>query len=171
MDLSVAGADLLRLVLHTWDGEVDRQDGEGVHQQVVLVVDILLYLLLRTVLFTEETGACCHRLLVDAGSCRDDTGGIPLYLHGRGTDRQLTGLHVTQFPIAASGIVPFFQLTVEETQQWRIHYLFLTPLQHLLTCQDLKGAQLVFIEVVGVDLVDAEGCIAVSSPSATQIEF
>ena len=171
MDMSVAGVDLLRLVLHTWDGEVDRQDGEGVHQQVVLIVDVLLHLLLRTVLFTEETGACCHRLLVDAGSCRDDAGGIPLYLHGGGADRQFTGLHVTQFPVAASGIVPFLQLTVEEALQRRIHHQLLTSLQHLLACQDLKRAQLVFIEVVGVDLVDAEGSIAVASPSATQIEL
>ena len=117
MDLTVTVADLLRLVLHTGNGEVDRQDGEGVHQQVILIADTLLYLFLRTVLFTEETGACCHRLLVDAGTRRDDAGRIPLYLHRGGTHSQLACLHVAQFPIAASGIVPFLQLTVEEAQQ------------------------------------------------------
>ena len=104
--LTVFVVNLLWLVLHAGNGEVDRQDGEGVHQQVILIVDVLLYLLLRAILLAEETGACCHRFLIDAGTCRDHTGRIPLYLHGGGSHRQLACLHIAQLTIALAGIIP-----------------------------------------------------------------
>ena len=44
-------------------------------------------------------------------------------------------------------------------------------MQHLLTRLDLKRTQTVFIEVIGIDLLDAEGRIAVSTPTPAQIEF
>ena len=73
--------------------------------------------------------------------------------------------------IAQAGIVPFLQLSVEESHQGRVVHQFLLALQHLFAGHDLQRAQLIFIEVVRIDLVDAQGCIAVSAPAATEIEL
>ena len=81
MDLTIVVVDLLRLMLHTGNRKVDRQDGEGVDEQVILTVDVLLHLFLRTILLTEETRSLGECLLVDAGSCRDHSGRVPLYLY------------------------------------------------------------------------------------------
>ena len=94
-----------------------------------------------------------------------------MHLHRGGAHSQLTRLHVAQLTITVTRIVPFLQLTVEESQQGRVNDLLLATLQHLLTSQDLQRAQLVLIEVVGIDLVNAEGSVTVASPTATQIEL
>ena len=117
MDLPIGLTDQLRHMLHIRNGEVDRQDGVGVDEQVVLAVDRLLELILGTVLLAEETRSLGEGLLVDAGTCRYHSGWIPLYMKGRGTDHEFACLHVTQIVIASTGIVPLFELTVEESQQ------------------------------------------------------
>ena len=134
-------------------------------------IDRLLDLFLGAILFAEETGTLGDGLLVDAGTCRHDAGGIPLYLDARGADDEFTGLGAAQFVITAAGIVPLLELVVEEPQQRRVVGEFLFALQHLLTGEDLEGAQTVLIEVVGVDLIDTQGCIAVASPAPTEIEL
>ena len=171
MNLAIGLADQLRHVLHIRNGEVDRQDGVGVDEEVVLAVDGLLELLLGTVVLAEETGALVDDLLVDAGTCRHHAGWVPLYMEGGGADHELTRLHIPQIVVAATGIVPLLELTIEEAQQGRVVHQFLLALQHLLTGLYLEGAQTVLIEVVRVDLVDREGCVAVASPSATEVEL
>ena len=158
-------------MLHTGNGEVRGQNGEGIDQQVVLIVDTLLELLLGAILFAEETRALSDGFLVDAGSCGYHTGGIPLHLNRRGTHHQLARLHITQVVIALAGIVPTLQLTIEESLQGRVVHKFLFASQHLLARQNLECAQLIFIEVVGIDLVDTEGSIAIASPTTTEIEL
>ena len=81
MDLTIVVVDLLRLMLHTGNRKVDRQDGEGVDEQVIPTVDVLLHLFLRTILLTEEARSLGECLLVDTGSCRDHSGRVPLYLY------------------------------------------------------------------------------------------
>ena len=171
MDLAVVVENALRLVSDTGDGEVRGQDGVGVDKQIELTVDGLLSLLLRTVLFTEETGTLGDHLLVDAGACGHHAGRIPLYEDRRGADGQLSRPDVAQVVVAVAGIVPLLQLTVEEPLQRRVVHQFLLALQHLLAGQDLERAQTVLIEVVGIDAVDAQGSIAVASPSATEIQL
>ncbi len=171
MYLAIGLAYLLRLVLHRGDGKVDRQDGEGVYQQVVLVIDRFLKLLFRAILLAEETRALCHRLLIDTGSCRHHPGRVPLYLHARSTHYQLAGLYIAQVVVALSGIVPLLQLTIEEAQEGRILEEFKLAFQHLLTGQDFERAQAILIEIIGINLIDTQGCIAIASPTATEIEL
>ena len=158
-------------MLHSRDGEVLRQDGERIDQEFVLSVNLLLDLFLRTVLFTEETGTGLNGFLVDAGSRRHHTGRIPLYLDARSAHRQLTGLYAPQILITLTGSLPLLQLTVEETLQRRVGHQFLLALIHLLTGQYLQRAQTVFIEVVGIDLIDTESSVTVAAPTPTEIEF
>ena len=117
VNLAVGLTNELRLVLHAGNGEVNGQDGVGVDEQVVLTVDALFELLLGTVLLTEETGPLSQSLLVDAGTCRNDAGWVPLHQDRRGTNYQLASLHIPQVVVSASGIFPFLQLAVEESQQ------------------------------------------------------
>ena len=85
MDLTVVVEDTLRLVPDTGDGKVTGQDGVGVDEQIELTIDCFLRLLLWTVLLTEETGTLGECLLLDSGTCGNDTGRIPLHLDGRGS--------------------------------------------------------------------------------------
>ena len=169
--LAIVVTNALRLVPDAGNGEVDRQDGVGVHEQVEMAVDRFLRLFLRTVRLAEETRSLSEHLLVDAGTCGDDACRVPLYLYGRGSYGQLACLYVTQVLIAPTGIVPLLQLAVEEALQRGVVHQFLLALEHLLTGQDLECAQAILIEVVGVDAVDAECGIAVASPPPTEIEF
>ena len=73
--------------------------------------------------------------------------------------------------IALAGGLPLLQLTVEEPLQGRVGDEFLLALIHLLTSHNLQRAQTVLIEVVGIDLIDAEGRIAVAAPTPTEVEF
>ena len=171
MDLAIRLADELWLVFHAGNGEVDGQDGEGVDKQVEMGIDRLLDLFLGAILFTKETGALGDSLLVDAGTCRDDAGRVPLHLDAGGAYHQLARLGASQLVVTTTGIGPLLQLMVEETNQRRVVGEFLLALQHLLAGEDLEGAQAILIEVVGIDLVDTQGCIAVTAPAATEIEL
>ena len=66
---------------------------------------------------------------------------------------------------------PRLYLSVEEAIERTVcHHVCLAGC-HLLTCQQLHGAQAVFIQVVGVDLVYGQRCVAVAAPTAAQIQF
>ena len=81
MYLAVVLTDALRLVLDAGNGEMYRQDGVGVYKQVKMTVDGFLRLLLRAVCLAEETRPVGNHFLVDAGTCRHHTGGVPLYFY------------------------------------------------------------------------------------------
>ena len=68
MDLTIVVEYALRLMLDAWDGEVCRQDGVGVDEQVEMVVDGFLRLFFGPVLLAEEAGAFVDDLLFDAGT-------------------------------------------------------------------------------------------------------
>ena len=161
----------LGLVFKRRNGEVLLQNRERIHQQLILAIDFLLDLLLGTILLTKEARTFCDGLLVDLGTCGYHTSRVPLNLNAISPHHQLTRLGASQVMITLSGYLPLLQLTVKETLQRRVCHQFLLTLKHLLTCCNLKCAQAIFIEVVGIDLVDAKGRITVSSPTATQIEL
>ena len=92
-------------------------------------------------------------------------------MEGGGSDHELTRLYIPQIVVATAGIAPLLELAVEEAQQGRVVHQFLLALQHLLTGLYLEGAQTVLIEVVRVDLVNRKGCVAVATPSATEVEL
>ena len=73
--------------------------------------------------------------------------------------------------ISLAGCLPLLQLTVEETLQRRVGHQFLLTLQHLLARCDFERAQTILIKVVGIDLVDTQSGIAITTPTTTQIEF
>ena len=171
MYLAIRLQNPLRLMLHTGDGEVLWQDGERVHQQFILVVDDFLHLFLRTVLFTEETRSFGDGLLVNLRPRRNHTGRIPLHLNARRAYHQFASLHTAQVVIALTGSLPLLQLTVEEALQRRVGHQFLFALVHLLSSQYLERTQTVLIEIIGIDLVDAQGSVAIASPTATEIKF
>ena len=171
MNLTIGLTNQLWPVLHTGDGEVCGQNGEGIDKQVVLTIDAFLELLLGAILLAKETGALLDSLFVDAGSCGNHAGWIPLHLDGRGTHHQFACLYIAQVVVAFPGIVPTLELAIEEPLQRRVVHQFLFALQHLLACEYFECAKLILIEIVCIDLVDAEGSIAVASPSTTEIEF
>ena len=171
VNLAVGLADALRLMPHAGDGEVYRQDGVGVHEQVEVVVDRFLRLFLRTVLFAEETRPLGDHLLIDAGARRHDARRVPLYEYRRGSHRQLARLHVAQVVVTPAGVVPFLQLTVEEALQGGVVHQLLFALEHLLTGEDLQRAQAILVKIVRIHAVDAQGSVAVASPPATEVEL
>ena len=68
-------------------------------------------------------------------------------------------------------LVPRLQLTVEETHDGRIAHGVAPALRHVLTGVQLHGAQAVFIQIVGINLIDRKGCIGIASPTTAEIEF
>lgn len=72
---------------------------------------------------------------------------------------------------AVARIGPNLQLTVEETRDAAVFHNVGLALQQVLACLQFHGAQAVLIQVVGVHPLYAEGCIAVTSPAAAEVEF
>ena len=79
MNLSIVAKNALWLMFSGWYGKMHRQDGEGIQQQFVTIIDVFYDLLLRTVVHTEEAGSLRNGLLVDFCSSADHTGRIELY--------------------------------------------------------------------------------------------
>ena len=73
--------------------------------------------------------------------------------------------------IAVKRICPQIHLAVDETVGSAFINAACATFIFLLTSLDFYGAQLVFIEVVGIDAVDGERGVAVSSPTAAEIQF
>ena len=163
--------DALGLVLQGGQREVDRQYGEGIDQQLVLAVHHATHLLLRTMLATEEARALADALGINPGSRRTDAGRIPLHRQRDVLCRKLTNLDTIQFTIALTHSIPRLQLTLEETPQGTILSYITVQLMQLLTGVQFHGSQAILIQVVGIDLVDRQGCIAVASPAAAEIQF
>ena len=66
---AIALQDGLRLVATGRNGEVGRQNGVGIHQQLVFWVEGLGDLFRRTVFSAQKAGALGNGCLVDAGTC------------------------------------------------------------------------------------------------------
>ena len=62
------------------DGEVLRHYRERVDKQGEVLVNMLLHLFGRSVLFAQEAWALGYSLLLDVGASRNDTGWIELKL-------------------------------------------------------------------------------------------
>ena len=73
--------------------------------------------------------------------------------------------------ISLAGCLPLLQLTVEETLQRRVGHQFLLTLQHLLARCDFERAQPILIKIIGIDLVDTQSGITITTPTTTQIKF
>ena len=78
--LAIMAVDGLWLVLGGGNGEVDRQDGEGVDQELEVVVYLLGHLFLGAVSLAQEAGALAECVLVYLGACADDACRIELHL-------------------------------------------------------------------------------------------
>ena len=77
-------------------------------------------------------------------------------------------LEVTE---TATGILPLFQLPIKEPGDAAVFHDVCLALQHLLACLQFHGTQAVFVEIVGVHPVYAEGCVTVASPAAAEIQL
>ena len=113
--LAVHSTNLLCVMTTGGDGEMHRQDGVGIDQQLIVHILHLGQLFLRAVLSAEETGTGGYRLLSDGGAGRTDAGGVELHFEGRRSHVQLAGLHMTQFTIAFTRLRPQAQLAIEKT--------------------------------------------------------
>ena len=118
MDAAVHLEDALRLMFYRRDGEMLREDGKRIDEQLPLAIQhAFLHLFLRTIGLTEETGALGQRLLIHLRTRRYDAGWIPLYLDAGCADGQFAGLNTPQVLITLAGSIPLLQLTVEEALQ------------------------------------------------------
>ena len=131
-------------------------------------VYLLRHLFLRTVLVAKETRALAQGFLIYLGARTYDAGWVPLQFQLVG---ELTGFYMLEVAEAVARIGPNLQLTVEETRDTAVFHNVGLALQQVLTCLQFHGAQAVLIQVVGVHLLYAEGCIAVTSPAAAEVEF
>ena len=169
--LTIVRQYALRLVLACGNGEVHRQYRERIYQQLELLVKGLRHLLLRAVLRTEEARAVGDGRPVDFGSRADDSSRIELDFCRVFAYRKLTHLHILKFVVTLSGIVPFLQLAVEEPEQTAVAVAVVVMAVLQLACRNLQRAQAVLVEVVGVDLLDAQCMVAVATPSATEVQL
>ena len=72
---------------------------------------------------------------------------------------------------AMTGISPFLQLSVEESGDAAVFHDIRLALHHLLAGHQFHGAQTVFIEIVGIHPVDAQGGIRIASPATAEIKL
>ena len=98
-------------------GEVLRHDGERIDKQREVLVHLLLHLLLRAVMLTEETRALGYCLLVDGSTGGYDSCRIELHLHRLLATCQFACLHVAEVMIVLTCTLPHLQLTIEEALQ------------------------------------------------------
>ena len=132
-------------------------------------VNHLGHLCFRTVMRTEETRALRDGLLIYLSTCRDDTGRVILYLQRHLSIEQFSYLHLMQLPVVVSCLCPCLHLSVEETRQTIGMFFVCTNEMHLLTSDDLHGTQTILIQVIGIDTFYRQGCIAIASPTATEV--
>ena len=72
--------DALRCVSACRDGKVFRQNGEGVYQNLIMLLHHQRMLLLGAVQVAEETGAFGNALSIGFRSCADNACRVPLGL-------------------------------------------------------------------------------------------
>ena len=72
---------------------------------------------------------------------------------------------------AMAGISPFLQLSVEEARDAAVFHDIRLALHHLLAGHQFHGAQTVFVEIVGIHPVDAQGGIRIASPATAEIQL
>ena len=166
--LAVVLVDELRLVLACRNGEVDWQNRERIHQEMEFLIYLLRHLFLRTVLVAKEARALAQGFLIYLGARTYDAGWVPLQFQLVG---ELAGFYVLEVAEAVAGICPHLQLAVEETRDAAVFHDVGLAQQHVLACLQFHGAQTVLIQVVGVHLLHAEGCITVASPTTAEVEF
>ena len=170
--LAVHGLDALWLVAACGQREVHGQDGEGVHQQFVVAAGDA-HLLLGPVLLAKEAGTLLQRLFGDVGTSGANASGVPLGQQRQLTHMQLLRLCVGQVAVAQQCLGPERQLAVEESLQRRalLDGLPVFLAVHALTGQYLHGAQTVFVEIVAVHALYAQGGIAVALPAAAEVKL
>ena len=145
--------------------------GEWIDKQGEVLVNMLLHLFGWAVLLAQETWTLGYSLLLDVGTSRHDACRIELQLERNLATSELARLHITKVVEVMSGIVPYFELSVEETLQRTVGSSVGVAGRHLLSGGDFESAQTVLVEVVGVLSFDAQGCIAIAVPTSAQIQF
>ena len=82
---------------------------------------------------------------------------------------QQSCLHGIEVTIALSRIVPSFKLPVEESHERVVFHVVSLTAGFPLSCGNLERTQLVFVGIVGIDALDGECGVAVSSPPPAEI--
>ena len=164
--------ELLQLMAARGDGQMVRQDGEGIHQHLVLSIEGQGYLLGWAVAVAEEAGAFPEIALIYLGCCRDDAARVELYGKGMVFGGEFAGLNVAgQFLEPLLHLCPSRHLLIEETEHVLLARRSVPPFEHRTARFYLYGAQAVLVEVVAVDLVQGKGRIGVAFPAAAEVEF
>ena len=153
------------------DGEVLRQDGEGVYQNLVVLFHHQGVLLLGTVLVAQEAGAFGNALRVNLCSRADNAGRVPLGFQRLFGNAQVLALCAVKRLVVLCGQRPVFHFPGKERLHLFRVYVVLPFLVQLLSGTDFQRAQMVFVSVVLVYLVLAQCCIAVPFPSAAEVQL
>ena len=174
---AVVACDALGLVTEGGNGEMHGQDGKRIDEKVELRVVGQADLLWRAVFIAEEAAPVGQNFPADAGSRRDDAGGIELQAQRQANGVVRGGLHPPhlnrqQVAIAAADLVPKLQLAVEEADEGTlVPDRWTTRGVELPAGPELQGAQAVLIAVVGIGLLNAQLMVAVASPPSAEIEL
>ena len=163
--------DRLRGVAPCGYGEVLWQYGEGVDEQLVVFQGRELVLLRRSVVVAQEAGP-----RLDAGGVGGGRGalyacGVELcYEPGVLPEGQLARLNALgEVAVALGGLGPLLDFLPEEVVDVLGREFPLPLLVEMLPGHDFEAAQVVFVLVVAVYALLAEGGVAVALPSAAQV--
>ena len=167
----VTAVDVLRCMLTGGDGEVVRQNRERIDQQFKPSVQMFGDLFLRAVFAAQETWPFGQGLLADVGSCRYHPCWIILQRDAQRAHFHLSASGSLQVTVVVSCHFPQFHLPVEESQQCAVCHDVSLAGRHLLSCHQFHGAQLVFVEIVGIHLFRAQCGVAVAFPSSAEIQL
>ena len=151
--------------------EMCRQDRVGVDEKFEVLVDSLRHLFLRTVLAAEEARTLLQTLLVYPCPCGDDACRIELHDDVVAFAVELALLHIVKVAEVLPCQVPLLHLSVEEAVERTVVAEVHHSLLYLLSGRELYCPDSVFIQVVGIHLLYAQSGIAVSAPSAAEIQF
>ena len=164
--------ELLQLVAARGDSQVVRQDGEGIHQHLVLPIQRQGYLLGGAVAVAEEAGALLEVALIYLGRRRDDAARVKLYGEWLVFGGEFAGLNIVgQVLETLLHLCPARHLLIEEIEHVLLARGTVPTLQHRTARSYLDRAQAVLIEIVAVNLVEGKGGIGVAFPTAAEIEF
>ena len=163
----------LWLVAAGRQGEVAGKDGEGVDQHFECAQHGQRALRGRTLFGAEEAGPLPDSLLVDACAGTHHAGRVELHFeHAALLHGQLAGLYLSLQVIEPCGhIGPLCELSGKEVADFGLVHLPVPDAHHGLAGMQLQCAQVVLVEVVAVELVEAEGRVRVSLPTAAQVQL
>ena len=154
-----------------WDGEMLGKNRIRIQQKVILLQHGEAFLLFWTVHIAKEARTALDGFWVNVCPCRDDACRIVLCHQTASIDVELADCYMSQLVVAFASSFPICQLRDEQGVCVLVRGTILPIFVQSATVDDFHRAQAVLINIVAIDFVRRQRCVAVAFPTTAEVQF